>query len=774
MPVAVAYLSGNTLSYEPGIFKRGTIGFNLSTSLQGNYNWWNAVDQDANKLLIYSDTFSTSATSEANAIPSAWATTDLTDASLLGVINSVPELIGQPKFTSAKDALTWLQGRGIYFIVKDGYENIVTNGLVLSVDAGWYSSYPGSGTAITDISGEGNNGVLVGVPVFQSGNGGTLNFDGADDRITFSNTLTEIGLINQSPASFEAWVKFNSLSTYMHIIDGSDNCFHLAVESSGAGASIYFWNGETFHGTAIPVAVVGEWYHIVGVQETSENKIYINGQLAINGTLSSGASNLVTSGSKYLALGYWQGNTGRYLNGNLAIARVYNRALTASEIQQNYNAQSYRFGSNVEVSTMGLVTNLDASQSRSYPGSGTVWYDLSSYNKDATLINGPTYNSNGWINFDGADDYAQGSLEYANNRDIAISGLVNITLGTGGCIAKVGEGCAGFAIGIGSQTFGGDTGNNIVGLFPCVRWIPTNVEWLSGWNSFAMSFDTNGTPTFYLNGVSVYVSPGTNAAGVSNLYYLGRNIGDEASPSERAFEGDISNFQIYNRSLTSAQVLQNYYGANIVTSNLLFNYDAGNLISYPKSGTTVRNLKSLSTNVGTLNNGVGFNNANGGYFTFDGTDDNINIGTVGGYSNQLTCESWFRTTSSATWKNMICGPVGDIIYTVNGNKINFGSQGSNPIPHDNLSNTIVNTGAWFHACVTYNGATVNIYINGVLDATYSETGSQTPGNLRIGSNDAGSSEFFSGDLPIVRLYNRALTQVEVIQNFNAQKARFGR
>ena len=111
---------------------------------------------------------------------------------------------------------------------------------------------------------------------------------------------------------------------------------------------------------------------------------------------------------------------------------------------------------------------------------------------------------------------------------------------------------------------------------------------------------------------------------------------------------------------------------------------------------------------------------------------------------------------------------------MNGNKINFGSQGSSPIPHDNLSNTIVNTGAWFHAMVTYNGSTVLIYINGVLDATYSESGSQTPGNLRIGSNDAGTSEYFTGDLAIVRLYNRALSQTEVIQNFNAQKSRFGR
>jgi hypothetical protein len=764
MPVAVAYLSGNTLSYEPGIFKRGTIGFNLSTSLQGNYNWWNAVDQDSNKLLIYSDTFSTNATSEANAIPSAWATTDLTDASLLGVVNSVPELIGQPKFTNAKDALTWLQGRGIYFIVKDGYENIVTNGLVLSVDAGWYSSYPGSGTAITDISGEGNNGVLVGVPVLQSGNGGTLNFDGADDRITFSNTLTEIGLINQSPASFEAWVKFNSLSTYMHIIDGSDNCFHLAVESSGAGASIYFWNGATFHETAIPVAVVGEWYHIVGVQETSENKIYINGQLAINGTLSSGAGNLVTSGSKYLGLGYWQGQTGRYLNGNLAIARVYNRALTASEIQQNYNAQSYRFGANNEYVSAGLISYLDARNTASYPGTGSIWYDLSGNGNVANL--NTTYNvytDNTYINFNTDGTYGQGAYISNFRSKLATAHTVEVLVYPRNSMPIVLAGtCSAndcWSYGEGNRFYDRTGNTNVLGGFTTFNW-----------QKVVLVFDGSNTAVSYRNGQQVDTNTNFLMSGISNgdAYMGARGWAATANNFGLAY------FRFYARKLTVSEILQNYYEGNIVTSNLLFNYDAGNLVSYPQSGTSVRNLASLSTNTGTLNNGVGFNSANGGYFTFDGTDDNINIGTVGGYSNQLTCESWFRTTSSATWKNMICGPGGDIIYTVNGNKINFGSQGSSPIPHDNLSNTIVNTGAWFHACVTYNGATVNIYINGVLDATYSETGSQTPGNLRIGSNSTGNSEFFSGDLPIVRLYNRALTQAEVIQNFNAQKARFGR
>jgi hypothetical protein len=123
------------------MFKRGTVGQNFASTLTGGYTWWNSVVVNPSQFLIYCDTFTTSATTESNATPSAWSTPDLTDASLLNVINSVPELIGQPKFTSTSSALTWLQEQNEYWLVKTGYENIVTDGLVLSLDAGWPNSY---------------------------------------------------------------------------------------------------------------------------------------------------------------------------------------------------------------------------------------------------------------------------------------------------------------------------------------------------------------------------------------------------------------------------------------------------------------------------------------------------------------------------------------------------------------------------------------------------------------------------------------------------------
>jgi hypothetical protein len=90
----------------------------------------------------------------------------------------------------------------------------------------------------------------------------------------------------------------------------------------------------------------------------------------------------------------------------MSILRLYNRVLTQAEITQNFNAQIGRFASIV---TDSLVMNLNAGNTSSYPGTGTLWTDLSGQNNNATLVNGPTFSSSngGVISFDGANDNAQ-------------------------------------------------------------------------------------------------------------------------------------------------------------------------------------------------------------------------------------------------------------------------------------------------------------------------------------------------------------------------------
>jgi hypothetical protein len=159
-------------------------------------------------------------------------------------------------------------------------------------------------------------------------------------------------------------------------------------------------------------------------------------------------------------------------------------------------------------------------------------------------------------------------------------------------------------------------------------------------------------------------------------------------------------------------------------------------------------------------------------FSFNGSSNNLSIGSFGGYSTNITCEAFFKTTSAATWKNIVCGPTNDLIFTINGSLVNFGCQGNAPIPHANFSTTTVNTGAWFHAAATYNGSFVNIYVNGNLESTTARTGNITSGAKNIGSNSGGSSEYFNGTIGNVKIYNRALSAAEVQQNFNALRSRY--
>lgn len=210
----------------------------------------------------------------------------------------------------------------------------------------------------------------------------------------------------------------------------------------------------------------------------------------------------------------------------------------------------------------------------------------------------------------------------------------------------------------------------------------------------------------------------------------------------------------------------------IVTTGLILDLDAGNPRSYVGTGTKWNDI-SDNAKICTINNNPTYTSGIGGYFTFDGVDDSVNAATLSGYGTSVSCEAVFKTTSSTTWKNMICGPLGDVIFTVNGGLLNFGCQGSSPIPHSNYSTTTVNTGAWFHGVATYDGSNVRIYINGVKESTTARTGTITPGALYVGSNSGGSGEYFVGQLGFVKMYNTVLTDNQVIQNFNALRGRYG-
>jgi hypothetical protein len=208
----------------------------------------------------------------------------------------------------------------------------VTDGLVLALDAGNTKSYPGSGTTWTDLSGRGNTGTLTNGPTYSSSNGGSLIFDGTND---YSTTGTSGFSFGSSAGTLSAWAKTNTLSNIGWIVSyGSPN----ASQSRFIGIfnTTYYFGGYGNDITASGVPL-NTWFNMVGVYDGTNASMYINGVLVSGPTAKTW--NTVASNSQVGR----QTNGGEYWNGNVAQVQIYNRALTAQEISQNYNALKSRY-----------------------------------------------------------------------------------------------------------------------------------------------------------------------------------------------------------------------------------------------------------------------------------------------------------------------------------------------------------------------------------------------------------------------------------------------
>jgi len=212
---------------------------------------------------------------------------------------------------------------------------VVTDGLVLALDAADRNSYPGSGTTWTDLSGNGNNGTLENGVGYNSSNGGSLTFDGGDDYV---NCLA------QSSGSFtqSGWIKTNNVSTYRSIISWGqhlsqkDRTLWLNVTTGTAALYFYATNDNMISGTTN--CADNNWHYIVGTWDGTTGRIYVDGRLENSGSLTAAAYT-------YSSTNIGRNISGSYRwNGNISQVSIYNKALTASEIQQNFNALRGRFG----------------------------------------------------------------------------------------------------------------------------------------------------------------------------------------------------------------------------------------------------------------------------------------------------------------------------------------------------------------------------------------------------------------------------------------------
>jgi hypothetical protein len=228
-------------------------------------------------------------------------------------------------------------------------EQIVTDGLIVNLDAGNPSSYSGSGTTWTDISGTGNAGTLTNGPTYSTANRGTIVFDGTNDYV-----LLPINLINwvSNPFSISIWFKTSTSG----IILGQQNTNTPAVatgfvpaiyvDSSGNLKTSCFWGGATTNISTSPTAVWnGAWNNVVVTVSGTNHLSYLNGSLY--STISKTQTSYAPTYYYYIGVGTtatWPAIGNTWFNGSISNFNVYNKQLTAGEVSQNFNALRSRYG----------------------------------------------------------------------------------------------------------------------------------------------------------------------------------------------------------------------------------------------------------------------------------------------------------------------------------------------------------------------------------------------------------------------------------------------
>jgi hypothetical protein len=222
---------------------------------------------------------------------------------------------------------------------------IITDGLVLCLDAANPKSYPGSGTTWTDLSGRGNNGTLVNGVGYTSANRGSLVFDGVNDYVNFGNS----SVFNQSGGksfTITCWALFNSTPVAFNPIFNkmaANGTWEYALGlSSSRGVN---WLTSS-NGTNWVVRGVGEtislsiwYYYSVGYDFANQVSF-----ASINGkTIFTSAQTGIYNGSRAFEIGR-HNDPVTTMNGRISNLNFYNRVLTESEIQQNFNATRGRYG----------------------------------------------------------------------------------------------------------------------------------------------------------------------------------------------------------------------------------------------------------------------------------------------------------------------------------------------------------------------------------------------------------------------------------------------
>jgi hypothetical protein len=444
--------------------------------------------------------------------------------------------------------------------------------------------------------------------------------------------------------------------------------------------------------------------------------------------------------------------------------------------------------------TTGLVLNIDAGNTLSYPGTGTTWTDLSGNGNNGTLVNGTSYSSvnGGTLVFDGINDYVvSNSLNITGNVPITINFWCQHLVNQGGDVVSVMYGSEGYSYQCAGLYYRND--ENYV-RFTTWQSSPGDyntsfVKDFGVWHYWSIVY-SNNTVLVYRDGVA-----DSNGAQSRTINFTSDKLSFGATKNGTAAANiKVGPSHFYNRALTQSEILQNYNSTKVrfsyVTTGLVLNLDAGNSSSYLGTGTTWTDLSGNGNNA-TLVNGTAYSSANGGTMVFDGINDKVSfnfdsmMGLIPNRPSSVSMWCKFNNTNSrqvlfGDWNSS--GGAESSKLEIDGSspstmKIQGYLQTGNYVGLQHSQSTnYIQANTWYYVTLQNTSATnTQLYINGVLndERTTQFITYATFGHLMLGSAGDANALYLNGSISTFQVYNNALTSTEVLQNFNATKSRFG-
>ena len=442
----------------------------------------------------------------------------------------------------------------------------VSDGIVLYLDAANPRSYAGTGTTWYDISGNSNNATFVDSPSYLSVPQPYFNFDGSNDymRIVRSPSMSPTSGLTQ-----EVWFNYPSIPTTAIFIGlqygaSTNNTYALwkenattimgGVNTSGSFSAI---------GTGTTNLVGNRWYHLVHTYDGSTQKLYLDGVLMTTGS-QSGTIQYDANNTRVLIgaddnSGYNSGASYPH-PGKMGQVRIYNRGLSAAEVLKNYNAQRKRYFQEENIATNGLMVYLDAANTRSYPGIGNTWYDLIG-NRNFTLQNNPSFiadSAGGSIRFTAANSHhaTANSLPLLTTWTVEVWFFhTGVSTGTYPAIISEVFSDARLNFALFSPNYSVSNFQLQTGYYTSNNWFWTDNYTIAqnNWYHAIGTYDGSNVK-LYVNSVLQLTTASATTPTRSNSGIVLMRRWDRGD----YYGGSLSTVKIYDRALTSQEIVQNY------------------------------------------------------------------------------------------------------------------------------------------------------------------------------------------------------------------------